>query len=242
MAIKNVGIIGYGDFGRFLHALAQEKFPEISVKISSRGEEPDGKTFFPLEDACRTDVLFLAVPISAFEEVVARIKPLLAPTTLVVDVATVKKHTAEVLRKQGIARFISTHPMFGPYSYAKQGNSLRELRIAVCDSSLPQNETDGVTAFLKEAQLKVLELTSDEHDKLIAETLFLTHLVGQTVKKGGFERTAIDTLSFGFLMDAVESVAHDDALFRDVFKYNPYCRDVLTRFEGAEKNVSSSLQ
>jgi prephenate dehydrogenase len=94
---------------------------------------------------------------------------------------------------------------------------------------------------LKNAELTVLSLTADEHDRLIAETLFLTHLVGQTVHKGGFERTAIDTVSFGFLMDAVESVAHDEALFRDVYAYNPYCKDVLARFEKAQKDTLASL-
>jgi prephenate dehydrogenase len=90
-------------------------------------------------------------------------------------------------------------------------------------------------------ELKVLELTADEHDRLIAETLFLTHLVGQTISKGSFERTSIDTVSFGFLMDAVESVAHDEALFRDVYRFNPYCKEVLARYEAAERAVKDSL-
>jgi len=85
-------------------------------------------------------------------------------------------------------------------------------------------------------------MTPDEHDKLIVETLFLTHLVGQIVKQGKFERTSIDTISFGFLMDAAESVWHDDALFHDVFKYNPYCREVLKRFEDTERTIASSLE
>jgi prephenate dehydrogenase len=94
---------------------------------------------------------------------------------------------------------------------------------------------------LSHAGFKVLKLSSDEHDRLIAETLFLTHLIGQTVHKAGFERTSVDTLSFGFLMNAVESVAHDENLFHDVFTFNPYCKDVLTRFEEAKHRVLSSL-
>ncbi len=131
--------------------------------------------------------------------------------------------------------------MFGPYSYAKHGNSLKDLRIVVCHSSLSEDSMGGVLNFLRQAELKVLELTTDDHDRLVAETLFLTHLVGQTVKKGRFERTAVDTVSFGFLMDAVESVAHDDALFRDVYKYNPYCKEVLARFEKAEGDIKATL-
>lgn len=100
---------------------------------------------------------------------------------------------------------------------------------------------ESVLDFLGWAGLKVLELSVDEYDRLVADTLFLTHLIGQTIKRGGFERTAIDTVSFGFLMNAVESVAHDEALFRDVYKYNPYCKDVIARLEKAEGDIKRSL-
>ena len=132
--------------------------------------------------------------------------------------------------------------MFGPYSYAKHGDSLADLRVVVCDSTLSAEDTCVIVEYLRAATLTVLEMTSDAHDKLVAETLFLTHLIGQTVHRGRFERTSIDTVSFGFLMDAVESVAHDEALFRDVFAYNPYCKETLARFAQAEGEVLASLQ
>ncbi len=242
MTIQSIGIIGFGSFGQFLFELSKEHFPDLMVKVSSSRQEPDGKDFFPLEEVCATDLLFLCVPINAFEETVEKILPLLGENTVVCDVTTIKKHTVSVLQEKKVPHYIATHPMFGPYSYAKHNNSLKSLRIAVCDSSLDKNEMRNVMEFLEKAELKVLEMSADEHDRLIAETLFLTHLVGQTILKGGFKRTSIDTVSYGFLMDAVESVAHDEALFRDVFTYNPYCKEVLERYENAEKDVVSSLR
>lgn len=236
-----VGIVGYGDFGKFLHELLVVHAPHSTVFVSSQRFAPDGKVFFPLEDVCQSDVLLLCVPISSFKEVIQKVKPLVDQHTIVCDVSTVKEYTVSVLREQGIVRYVATHPMFGPYSYEKQGNTLKGLRVAVCDSTLPLNEYAEVLTFLRGIGLDVLEMTPSEHDKRIAETLFLTHLVGQIVKNGQFERTAIDTLSFGFLMDAVESVAHDDELFRDVFTFNPYCAEVLNRFEHSEKMVIESL-
>jgi prephenate dehydrogenase len=236
-----IGIIGYGDFGKFVHGLAMHH-PDVDVRISSSRTAPDGATFFSLEDTCKADYVILAVPISAYEKTISEIVPFLGPTSVVCDVATVKKHTATLLREKNVSRFIATHPMFGPYSYDKQGKSLKGLRIAVCDSNLPEDERAAIVNGFKNAGLTVLEMTPDEHDRLVAETLFLTHLVGQIVKGGKFERTSIDTISFGFLMDAVESVAPDDALFRDVFKYNPYCKEVLSKFEVVEKEIVSALQ
>lgn len=237
-----LGILGYGDFGKFLHKLSQEHLPDTVVKVSSSRFQPDGKTFFPIEDVCKADILILSVPISAFEEVVKNIKSILGENTIVCDVATVKKYTVSILREHGIQRFIATHPMFGPYSYEKQGKSLKGLRIAVCDSTLLPEEQKKTLELFRGFGLTVLEMAAAEHDKLIAETLFLTHLVGQIVKQGKFERTSIDTISFGFLMDAAESVAHDDVLFRDVFSYNPYCTEVLARFESVQRQIVGSLQ
>lgn len=239
---QTIGIVGFGDFGTFLCDLARTNLPNTVVKVFSSRFEPDTVTFFPLEDVCKSDILILCVPISAFQDLVTKIKPLLGEHTIVCDVATVKKYPISILRESAIPRFIATHPMFGPYSYEKLGKSLKGLRIAVCDSSLSQDEYANAINFFGDIGLTVLEMTPDEHDKLIAETLFLTHLVGQIVKQGKFERTSIDTLSFGFLMDAAESVAHDDFLFRDVFKYNPYCREVLKRFESVENMIAASLQ
>lgn len=213
----------------------------MEVKVFSSRKEPDGKDFFALDEVCKTDILILCVPISAFEKTLERVLPLLGTSTIVCDVATVKKYTVAILKEKGVVKYLATHPMFGPYSYAKHGDKLTDLRIVTCDSSLSKDDTDQALAFLKGAGLKVLELTADQHDRLVAETLFLTHLVGQTVKRGGFERTSVDTVSFGFLMDAVESVAHDEALFRDVYKYNPYCKEVLARFEKAEEEIRASL-
>jgi prephenate dehydrogenase len=241
MKIKSIGIIGFGDFGQFLFALAKEHLPSLEVKVFSSRKEPSEEDFFSLEDVCKTDILLVCVPISAFADTIERILPLLGEGTLVCDVATVKKYTISILKEKNVPHYLATHPMFGPASYAKHRKSLKDLRIAVCDSSLSKEELRKVISFFEVMELKVLKLNADEHDRLVAETLFLTHLVGQTIRKGHFQRTSIDTLSFGYLMDAVESVAQDEALFRDVYTYNSHCKDVLARYEKAEKEIISSL-
>jgi prephenate dehydrogenase len=85
-------------------------------------------------------------------------------------------------------------------------------------------------------------MTPDAHDHMLAETLFLTHYVAQAVARGGFVRTDIDTLSFGYLMDAVESVQNDTDLFRDVFAFNPHCEAIIARLAQAERDVHNLLE
>ena len=238
-----VGIVGYGSFGAFLETLAKRFVPDVEIRIYSSRFEPDGVKFFSLEDVARCDAVVLAVPIAAYEETLQKIAPLLGSTSAVVDVATVKMHTVNLLKKYlGDRPYMATHPMFGPESYEKKGGDVSGMRVVVCASTLGGDANRTVDAFLKQCGFDAQGMGPEKHDKHLAETLFLTHFIGQTVSRGGFDRTAIDTVSFGYLMDAVESVKHDTELFRDVYKYNPYCEEILKRFEAAEQEVHGLLK
>jgi len=238
-----IGIVGYGNFGAFLEVLAKRFLPEAQIKIQSSRYKPDNVKFFSLEEVATCDAVILATAISAYEETLQKLAPLLGKNTLLIDVATVKVHTVNLLKKYaGMAKYIATHPMFGPESYAKKQANVDGFRIVVTESTLPPQEKEALIAFLRTCGFTVLEMSAEVHDKHLAETLFLTHFVGQVVSCTGFDRTNIDTVSFGYLMDAVESVKHDTALFKDVYRFNPYCEEILKRFEAAEAQVHALLK
>jgi prephenate dehydrogenase len=242
-APRSLGIIGHGDFGRFLEMLARRFAPGVAVRVYARKEKPDGVRFFPLEEVCACDVVIISVSIRAFAEMLDKVLPLLKPGAILVDVNTVKEHPARLLREKATGvRYVTTHPMFGPYSFEKQGSSLKDLRLVIADHTLGADEIAAATAWLKGLGLNVMTMTPQAHDRMLAETLFLTHYVSQAIARGGFVRTDIDTLSFGFLMDAVESVKSDTELFRDVFAFNPYCEEIIGRFEKAEAEVHALLE
>jgi len=238
MEIKTVGIVGYGAFGALLHTLIGRFASDVVVRIHSRDKKPDGKTFCSLAETAKSDALVLAVPISEFEEVLKKVLPLMRKDTVLVDVATVKVHTLNLLKKLAKGRrYISTHPVWGPESYEKRGGDVRGFRIVVTAHTLPKSEYELLRGTLKMCGFDVVEIDAPAHDQHLAETLFLTHFIAQLITRAGFERTAVDTVSFGFLMNAVESVRNDVALFRDVFRFNPYCKEVLERISKAEVEV-----
>jgi prephenate dehydrogenase len=243
MQPRSIGIIGHGDFGRFLETLARRFLPDVAVRVHARKATPDGARFFSLEETCQSDVVIISVSIRAFEDMLLRVLPLLGAGSILVDVNTVKAHPAELLRRHGGANaYVATHPMFGPYSFEKQGSNLQGLRLVITDHTLADAALAGAIAWLRGLGLNVITMSPQDHDRMLAETLFLTHYVSQIVAKGGFVRTDIDTLSFGYLMDAVESVKGDTELFRDVFAFNPYCADIIRRFEAAEADVHTLLE
>lgn len=241
--INTVGIVGYGHFGKFLHELAKRFFPTIVVRVYSRRAAVDGETFFDIQTVSQCDVVILCGAIHEYEAQLRQVLECALPETIIVDVATVKKHTSDLLRTYcEDRRFLSTHPMFGPESYKKHTGNVNGFRIVVTDYQLANNDYHILKNLFATLGFLIIEMTADEHDKRLAETLFLTHYVGQSILEAGFQRTAIDTLSFQFLMDAVESVKDDKKLFADVYKYNPYCKAVAERLHAAQQNVFDSVQ
>ena len=241
--VGSIGIVGYGSFGSLLETLIQRFAPEVGIKIHSSRFAPDDKKFFSLEDVAECDAVVLCVPIHAFEATLKKVLPHLGAHTVIVDVATVKMYTVEVLKRlAGERQWVATHPMWGPESYAKTEGDIRGYRVVVAGSTLEPARKSTLLAFLRTCGFDVVEMSAEGHDKHLAETLFLTHFVGQAVSRGDFDRTQIDTVSFGYLMDATESVKHDTALFKDVYRYNPYCEEVLARFEAAEAEVHALLK
>lgn len=232
---QSIGIVGYGAFGRLVHEMLRKLAPGVRVIVSSSRHAPDGKSFVSFADACKADAVVLAVPIHAFEATLKKALSELGKDTVIVDVATVKTHTAKLLKKFAKGkRYIATHPMFGPESYAKTGGDITGYRIVITDHTLPKGEYAKLVSALRKIGFTVVETTSKKHDQHLANTLFLTHFIGQAVNRAGFTRTEIDTISFGFLMEAMESVRNDTELFKDVFRFNPYCKATLEKLAKAE--------
>lgn len=218
-----IWIIGYGQFWKFIHTLCAQYLPDTDAT--------------PLEQVCNCDVVFPCMPISRFEESMEQILPLLWPDTIVREVCTVKHHPYQVLSSYPDLKYICSHPMFWPESYKKKWNSLQDLRLVMCGHTLDTDIYTKITHHLAETGLVVIQMTPDEHDQQLAQTLFLTHYVSQIVYQADFHRTDIDTISFGFLMDAVESVKDNAELFYDVRKYNPYCKEVVEKFQSVQTGL-----
>ena len=241
--IKTVGIFGYGHFGKFVYKLGQTLFPEVAFKVYSRRTEVDGDIFHSLEDTAACDVLVLCGSMSEYKEQLQLVLEHMSDNSFIVDIATVKKHTGELLKKYAAGKkYVCTHPMFGPESYAKQNNDVTGFRIVVTESTLSDELLSQARNLFASLGFLIIEMSADEHDELLAETLFLTHFIGQTVIKADFKRTSIDTVSFQYLMDAVESVSDDKALFADVYRFNPYCEKVVERLRKAQTDTFKLVQ
>mgnify|MGYP003394442745 FL=1 len=178
MEIKTIGIIGYGSFGTLAEKLLRRFAADIEVRVHSERHAADGKTFFSFQDTVASDAIVFAVPIAAFEDALTKALPLMRETAIIVDVATVKVHPVEVLKRlAGKRPWIATHPMWGPESYEKRNGDVSGFRIVMADGTLEVANYNALTRFLKQCGFDVVEMSPEAHDKHLAQTLFLTHLV-----------------------------------------------------------------
>lgn len=242
---SRVLIVGFGHFGQHIDQLLRDKAPGLRIDVFDLNKDmvPEDR-YVSLEDADKYDLIVLAVPIAAYEDVLQQVVARMRQDAVLVDVASVKAHTCKLLKKYAAGRFyVSTHPMWGPQSYTKRGGDITGFRLVVADCTLPPARQKSFRSMLESLGLKVVKMEPEHHDSHLARTLFLTHFIGQTISFAGFDRTEIDTVSFEYLMSAVESVREDTSLFLDVYRFNKQaCAAVLGRVEDSMHHVRQMIE
>lgn len=240
-ASTKVLVVGWGRFGKHVRMLLKDRAEWLTVDSYEPGPTRIEDGSFDIRPY---DIIILAVPIRAYENVIQTIVPRMKKNAIIVDVASVKEHTTKLLEMHAKGRYwIATHPMWGPESYRKTNEHVRGYRLIVSAHTLPRNVHDKLRDIVAAAGIKIVKMTPNHHDGHLAQTLFVAHFFGQVVSFAGLNRTEIDTVSYGYLMSMVESVKDDAELFLDVFRYNRRaCSAVLARIEDATHKVRLMIE
>lgn len=243
-----VSVVGFGRFGRLWASMLREHL-DVVVYDSSAPARADaaaqGFAVARLHDALSRDVVFYAVPISAFEATLAAHAPQfdeIGGTRTLVDLLSVKVHPRDVFDRhlpRGYQAMLA-HPMFGPDSVAVSG--LSGQTIVLDRYRMHDDAFAWWTALFRRRGLAVVEMDADEHDRLAAESQGVTHFVGRTLEQFGFTPTAIDTLGTRTLHDITAQVINDtQQLFIDLQTRNPYTAAMRVRLSAAQDAVFDQL-
>jgi prephenate dehydrogenase len=240
MNLQDVGIVGYGRFGRLwadvLAAHHRVSVNDIVPQVHDR--------FLALPELCAScQTIFLCVPINQFEQVVRDVAPHLKPGTTIIDTCSVKVHPAKVmgqaLSHRNDLNVIATHPMFGPDSAARGVADLPMVVWRVAGDSLAYREW---VVFFDQLGIRTVEMSPDEHDRLAAYSQGVTHYVGRVLSKLDLQPTPIDTQGFKILRSLIAQTCNDSwELFHDLQTYNPYTNEMRERLHHALNEVYRTL-
>jgi prephenate dehydrogenase len=230
-----VGLIGFGRIGRLLtrHFARDARIYVSDVKLDARAVRALGAVPATLAEACAQDVVVLCVPIKAIEGVTRRIKTLLRPDALVVDVCSVKEHPVRAMKRHlpKSVSLLATHPNFGPDSAA---DSLKGRKIVLCRVRMKDADYRRAKRALERKGLDVVEMTPREHDRRMASSLVLTHFIGRSLIAYGAKTTGVDTEGYKRLLRILETVQNDSwELFEDMNHFNAYAAPMRRRFLAA---------
>jgi prephenate dehydrogenase len=239
----NVGLVGYGRFGK-LAAIHLARHAEVFVFDRKRftSRLPSRRIHrASLERAASQPVVILAVPVSSLRQTLLAIRSHVQPGAIIADVCAVKAFPSRWMRKilPPSVNILGTHPLFGPDSAS---GSLRGHTIVLCPVRMPVSLLEKTRRMLRQAGLRPAIMDPDKHDKMVAETILLTQYIGRLVGHARLGRWGLATKSYTSLLSVVEVAIHDSPqLFSDMVRYNKYARRCISALRGAHRQLLIEL-
>lgn len=172
---------------------------------------------FGIKDA---DFIILAAPISKIFSLAEKIKS----KAVIIDVASVKGRLVSQLEKILGGNYVGTHPMAGSEKRGVASACAGLFTGATCIVTPTKNTKrkaiSTVMDFWQKIGAKVITLSVDEHDKLVALTSHMPHLVAASlVNSIGDNKKAVSCIGPGF-RDSTRIAASSPELWREICEWN----------------------
>ena len=260
---KKITIIGLGLIGTsILHAIRAKSNKEIityayDIKSKHRDTvlEMGIATFVcdNIQDAIKeADLVILAIPVGSMKILATAIGPSLKKGAIVTDTGSTKSSVIEdvnpFIPKNVV--FIPSHPLAGTeYSGPKSGfGSLFENRywLIICEKETDQ--TKSLAMFFQNLGSIVERVSAEYHDKILAITSHLPHLIAYTIVgtasdlESDLKNDVIKFSASGF-RDFTRIAASDPIMWRDVFMNNSEAvLEMLQRFNEDLSDLQKAIR
>lgn len=234
-------IVGYGRFGQALATLLTEAGVEVRA-IDPVAAVPDHLRPHGHDPVETARFVFLCVPVWAFDDALASLRPSLGPNHVVVDVSSVRHGPERSMRSLlgSAVPWVGTHPLFGPSSVSV---GERPLRVVVAENELHTSAVDEVVALYERIGCTIRRESADAHDERMAYTHALAFFIAKALMDVGAPiESEFVPPSFRSMARTVDSVRSDAAhLFLSIQKLNPHAgrarEDLLSRLEDLNREL-----
>jgi len=222
--------------GRWFEALFRQA--GLEPLILDREDLPQSRAA-----AASSDIIMLAAPVSAVKSVMEAIGQFIRPNALLMDISSVKKRPLHFMLEHSRCEVIGTHPFFGPSAASLSGQT-----IFLCPA---RGETwlSRLRLFLRSQNARVLEISPDEHDRLMACFQTLRHMLltalGQTVVKLGYDPVRHAEVMGEWFQQLMTIWGHQlrqpAELYANMAIENPYSHEALIVFQESLSNLVDSI-
>jgi cyclohexadieny/prephenate dehydrogenase len=247
-----VALIGIGLIGSSLARALRRDSPETRLVACARRSETlatvrrlelaDETTDDPAAAAADADLVVLATPLSAYAEIGRRIAPALKQGAILTDVGSVKQAVIRDLLPhvpEGV-HLVPGHPIAGTEHSGPEAGFAELFRGRWCIlTPLPETAAqaaDAVSRMWECVGMRVVTMSADHHDKVLAVTSHLPHLIAYTIVgtatdlEDSLKSEVIEFSASGF-RDFTRIAASDPVMWRDVFLNNREAvLEILQRF------------
>jgi cyclohexadieny/prephenate dehydrogenase len=238
---ERVALIGIGLIGSSLARVLRRDVPETKIVACARRAETldvvrrlgiaDATTDDPAEAVAGADLVVIATPLSAYAEVAQRMAPVLKDGAIVTDVGSVKEAAIRELQPLLPERvhFVPGHPVAGTEHSGPESGFPELFHDRWCVlTPLPETEPEAlakVRALWEMAGMRVTTMPAEHHDKVLAVTSHLPHLIAYTIVGTATElgedlQSEVVAYSAGGFRDFTRIAASDPVMWRDIFLAN----------------------
>jgi prephenate dehydrogenase len=229
-----VGIVGLGLIGGSL----ARAYKRAGATVLGTDINKITADFVKLEGSCDGDLdeesmkdcdfILIAIPTGAAVEWLEDNFPRLPEKTTVIDCCGVKRKVCEhgfALEKKWPARFVGGHPMAGKQVGGFK-NSAADMYDGAVFAIVPQDMNDirlisDVKKFIELAGFSVFTvMTAEEHDKMIAFTSQMSHLISNAFIKSDMAMSEHSFVAGGSFRDMTRVADLDQDMWTELFLEN----------------------
>jgi len=200
-----------------------------------------------LEAAQLGQLVLLATPTLTTKRLLKQIEPHISNATLLVEISSVKEPVKETLgqmRKRGKA-VLSIHPMFG------HGTRKLAGRTIIIAQQPPKNKMAvELISILKRRGARIVKSDLSQHDRIVAITLALPHLVNfalvDTLRTTGFSPSKMRSLggtTFKLQLLLAEALYHERlGNEASILADNKYALDLLDSYARQVNRIRAEMR
>ncbi|MEQ8586663.1 MAG: prephenate/arogenate dehydrogenase family protein [Thalassobaculaceae bacterium] len=236
-----LAVIGIGNLGssvaravRKYGAVERVVAADLSAEALERARSlnlADAYVEQPSKAVAEADIVVLCTPLGAFGAIAQAMAPHLKPGAVVTDVGSVKGAVIAAAGPHipdGVA-FVPGHPIAGTEKSGPDAGSsdlfVGRYWILTPDETTDPDAVAKVTALWTRCGAIVEEMKADYHDKVLAVTSHLPHLIAYTIVGTAFdlegqEKQDVIRFSAGGFRDFTRIAGSSPIMWRDIFLNN----------------------